>query len=96
MTENEGTKEEKSCPRCALENIKSKLKRLSNDILQCVKCNWLESDVGTKLTEPFKCPRCAIEGIKLDLKNYPNHLLTCSNCQWLGKQIGGRLVESLI
>jgi ssDNA-binding Zn-finger/Zn-ribbon topoisomerase 1 len=96
MTENEGPKEEKLCPRCALENIKSKLKRLSNDILQCVKCNWLESDINTKLIEPFKCPRCAIEGIKSDLKNYPSHLLTCSNCQWLGKQIGGRLVESLI
>ena len=96
MTENDGPKEEKLCPRCALENIKSKLKRLSNDILECVECNWLESDVSTKLTEPFKCPRCALEGIKSDLKNYPNHFLTCSNCQWLGKQIGGRLVESLI
>ncbi len=86
----------KFCPRCTLENIKTKLKRLSNNILKCEVCYWLGTDVISKLTEPFTCPRCALEGIKLDLKNYPNHLLTCRNCQWIGKQVGGRLVEALI
>jgi len=96
MTENKGSKEEKLCPRCALEKIKSKLKQISDDIFKCVECGWLECNITTKLVEPLKCPRCALEGIKSDLKNYPNHLLTCSNCQWLGKQIGSRLVETLI
>ncbi len=87
---------EKFCPRCALENIKTKLKSLPNNILNCKSCNWLGVEVTSKLTEPFTCPRCALEGIKSDLKNYPNHLLTCRNCQWVGKQIGGRIVEALI
>ena len=86
----------KFCPRCALENINTKWKRLSNNILKCEVCNWLGTDVIFKLTEPFTCPRCALEGIKSDLKNYPNHLLTCRNCQWIVKQVGGRLVEALI
>jgi len=89
-------KEVKFCPRCALEKIKTKLKRLRNDILKCDVCKWLGQEVSPKLTEPFTCPRCAIEGIKSELKNYPNHLLTCRNCQWIGKQIGGRIVEALI
>jgi len=86
----------KFCPRCALENIKTKLKNLPNNILKCEVCNWLGTDTISKLIEPFSCPRCALEGIKSDLKNYPNHLLTCRNCQWIGKQVGGRLVEALI
>ncbi len=78
------------------ENIKTKLKHLSNNILKGEVCYWLETDVIFKLTEPFTCPKCALEGIKSNLKNYPNHLLTCRNCQWIGKQVGGRLVEALI
>ena len=95
MNEEDSRTEEKWCPRCALENIKSKLKKISNDILECVECSWLESDISTKLTEPFKCPRCALEGIKSDLKNYPNHLLTCGKCQFVGKKVGGVIIQSL-
>jgi len=87
---------ERFCPRCALENIKTKLKKLSDDIIGCDNCNWLETDIGSKITEPFKCPRCALEGIKSDLKNYPDHLLTCSRCQWVGKQVGGAIIRALI
>ena len=89
-------KETKFCPRCALENIKSKLKQFSKDILGCESCKYLESDITNKITTPFTCPRCALEGIKSDLKNYPNHLLNCRNCQWLGKQVGARIIEVLI
>ena len=66
------------------------------DIFECVKCSWLESDISTKITAPFKCPRCALEGIKSDLKNYPNHLLTCGKCQFVGKKVGGAIVQALI
>jgi len=89
-------KEIKFCPRCALENIKVKLKQFSEDILGCESCKYLESGITNKITIPFTCPRCALEGIKSDLKNYPNHLLTCGNCQWLGKQVGKTIVEALI
>ena len=75
---------------------KSKLKKLSDDIIGCDNCNWLETDIRSKISEPFKCPRCALEGIKSDLKNFPNHLLTCSKCQWAGKQVGGAIIQSLI
>ena len=94
MVKEDNLKEERFCPRCALENIKSKLKKISNDILECVECSWLESDINTKITEPFRCPRCALEGIKSDLKNYPNHLLTCGKCQFVGKKVGGAIVQS--
>ena len=96
MTEDNSRVETKFCPRCALEKIKSELKQISNDIFECVKCSWLESDISTKITAPFKCPRCALEGIKSDLKNYPNHLLTCGKCQFVGKKVGGAIVQALI
>ncbi len=89
-------KEIKFCPRCALENIKVKLKRLSDNILSCENCKWLGREISDKLTKPFTCPRCALEGIKSELKNYPNHLLTCRNCQWVGRQVGATIVEALI
>ena len=88
--------EERFCPRCALEKIKTKLKHLPNYILKCEVCKWLGKEVTPKLTGPFTCPRCAIEGIKSELKNYPNHLLTCRNCQWVGKHVGGTIVETFI
>lgn len=86
----------KFCPKCELEGIKSKLKHLSKDIIGCVNCDFLESDISKKITTPFTCPRCALEGIKSDLKDYPNHLLTCRNCQWLGKQVGTTIIEAII
>ncbi len=89
-------KEIKFCPRCALENIKVKLKQFSEDILGCEICKYLESNITNKITTSFTCPRCALEGIKSDLKNYPNHLLICGNCQWLGKQVGKTIIEALI
>jgi len=86
----------KFCPRCALENIKTKLKCLSNDILSCPIGHWIGKEVGGKLEETLNCPRCALENIKIELKNYPNHLLTCSKCQWVGKQVGNALVQSVL
>jgi len=86
-------KETKFCPRCALENIKTKLKRLPNDILRCGKCKWLGKYIGDKLTEPFTCPRCALEGIKSNLKNYPNHLLVCRKCQFVGRLVGSTILQ---
>ncbi len=88
--------EEKFCPRCALENIKTKLSHRHDDTLSCDNCNWLGKKVKTKLTEPFTCPRCALEGIKSGLKNYPNHLLTCRNCQWVGRNLGETLIQSIL
>ena len=88
--------EEKFCPGCALENIKTKLKRLSNGILSCERCKWIGKKVRNKLTEPFSCPRCALEGIKSELKNYPNHVLTCRKCQYVARQVGGALIQTLI
>ncbi len=75
------------------ENIKTKLKRLSNIILKCEAHNWLGTDVISKLTEPFICPRCALESIKLDLKNYPNHLLVCRKCQFVGRLVGSTILQ---
>jgi len=89
-------KETKFCPRCKLEGIKSILKEVAEDILKCVNCNYLESNIKEKITTPFTCPRCALEGIKSDLKDYPNHLLTCGKCQWLGKQVGVVIVQAVI
>jgi len=89
-------KETKFCPRCALENIKSKLKKLSENILGCEICKYLESNITNKITTPFTCPRCALEGIKSDLKDFPNHLLTCGKCQWLGKQVGNIIAQAVI
>jgi len=97
MTEDNTMKEEeKFCPRCALGNIKTKLKKLPNGTLKCDNCNWLGKKIKNKLTEPFTCPRCALEGIKSSLQNYPNHLLTCRNCQWVGRNLGETLIQSLI
>ena len=90
------SEESKFCPRCKLEGIKSILKNLSEEILGCENCDYLESNIKNKITTPFTCPRCALEGIKSDLKDYPNHLLTCKNCQWLGRQVGRTIVEALI
>ena len=53
MPQIESQKETKFSPRCALENIKTKLRRLSNNILKCEEHNWLGTDVISKLTEPF-------------------------------------------
>ena len=89
-------KELKFCSRCKLEGIKSKLKQLSEDIIDCLDCKYLENDITDKITIPFTCSKCAIEDIKSELKNYHNHLLTCKNCQRLGKQIGIRDIETLI
>ena len=75
------------------ENIKTKLKHLSNNILKCEAHNWLGTDVISKLTEPFTCPRCALEGIKSDLKNYPNHLLVCRKCQFIGRLVGSTILQ---
>ena len=89
-------KEEKYCPRCKLEGIKSILKDGAEDILKCIECNYFESDIKNKITTPFTCPRCALEGIKSDLRNVPNHLLTCGKCQWVGKQVGRTIAEAII
>jgi hypothetical protein len=86
----------KFCPKCALENIKTELKLLPNNILSCPIGHWVGKQVEDKLVETFNCPRCALENIKSELQNYPNHLLTCRNCQWIRKEIGGRLVESVL
>lgn len=86
----------KFCPRCKLEGIKSILKDVTEDILKCVNCNYLESDIKNKITTPFTCPRCALEGIKSDLKNYPNHFFTCGKCQWVGNQVGRTITEAII
>ncbi len=75
------------------ENIKTKLKRLSNNISKCEAHNWLGTDVISKLTEPFTCPRCALEGIKSNLKNYPNHLLVCRKCQFVGRLVGSTILQ---
>jgi hypothetical protein len=84
------------CPHCKLQGVKSKMKNLSEKILGCKECGFLESNITNKITTPFTCPRCALEGIKSDLKDYPNHLLTCRNCQWLGKQVGTTIIEALV
>ena len=78
VTEDMLNEEKGFCPRCALENIKSKLKRLPNEVLRCDNCKWLGKEVKNKLKEPYECPRCALEGIKSGLKNYPNHVFNMS------------------
>ena len=90
------SKEIKFCPKCALEGIKTKLKVVSDNILNCPIGHWIGKEIDGKLVETLNCPRCALDGIKIELKNYPNHLLTCRNCQWIGKKIGETLVESLL
>ena len=62
----------KWCPHCKLQGVKSRMENLSEKILGCKKCKYLESDISKKITTPFTCPRCALEGIKSDLKDYPN------------------------
>jgi len=86
----------KFCPRCALENIKTRLNVLGNNILRCERCKWIGQKISSKLTESFTCPKCALEGIKSELKNYPNHVLTCRNCQWVGKKVSETLLQALI
>ncbi|MGI9566538.1 MAG: hypothetical protein ACR2LL_05945 [Nitrosopumilus sp.] len=87
--------ERKFCPRCALENIKTKLKLIPNGVLNCERCKWLGKEVNNKLAEPFTCPRCTLEGIKSELKNYPNHILVCRKCQFVGRQVGNILIQTL-
>jgi len=96
-------KETKFCPRCALENIKTKLKHLPNDLLSCPIGHWIGEEVDGKLQEvrgkiqeAKNCPRCALEGVKIELQNYPNHLLTCRRCQWVGRQVGDVLIQSVL
>ena len=40
-----------TCPRCALEGIKSDLKDYPNHLLTCRNCQWLGKQVGTTIIE---------------------------------------------
>jgi len=40
-----------TCPRCALEGIKSDLKNYPNHLLTCRNCQWIGKQVGGRLVE---------------------------------------------